>query len=386
LWEYAPENTLFLSSPLVVGARVYGASCVLDPPTSYGSVFCLDAETGRPLWVSEFRDGAAQKEFKGFFSSPALSADGKSLVIGQGLHSDADCELVCLDADTGRVRWLLKTPLHIEGSPAIEGDLVIAGAGAIEAGDDHRAVGNPGFVLAVRISDGKELWRFTVADPESSPVVEDGVAYIGSGLNGNAIVALRTLGDEELRAKGLSRVLWQTPTGYPATGAVTLAGDRVLVGCGKGDFVYAARDPEGCVIALDRTSGRELWRAALPDTVLGSIAVREGKALCPVRNGEVVALDLESGRILWRHGISRGMPVLSGPAFAEGYVYAVSQDGTLAVLDGATGSRIEKVYLNSTAKPPSMGLSVSSPMVAEGRLYVGSETGGLRCFAGSRGR
>ena len=112
-------------------------------------------------------------------------------MIGQGLHDDADCDLLCLDASSGAVRWQIKTPLHIEGSPAIFGDMVVAGAGAIE-GPDHKPTTHIGMVIAVRISDGKKLWQYDMNDPESSPAIdEDGTVYIGSGFQGNAVVALR---------------------------------------------------------------------------------------------------------------------------------------------------------------------------------------------------
>jgi outer membrane protein assembly factor BamB len=60
----------------------------------------------------------------------------------------------------------------------------------------------------------------------------------------------------------------------------------------------------------------------------------------------------------------------------------VSSDGYLAVLDPRDGKVLSKTYLNDQAKPGS-GLSLSSPTVADGCIIVGSETGGLHCFAGS---
>jgi outer membrane protein assembly factor BamB len=389
IWEYAEPDTMYCASPLVAGDVVYGASVYLDPPGSFGTVFCLDAATGKPRWVADRKGAGRNDDFKGFFSSPALSADGQSVLIGQGLHMDTDSELVCLDARTGRVRWLIKTPLHIEGSPAVAGDIVVAGAGAVEVGDDHKPkgdpnkAGNPGFVLGVRISDGRELWRVQVNDPESSPVIADGVAYIGSGMNGNAVVALRIAPDEELRDQGQSRQVWKVPTPYPATGPVSIGEDLVLIGCGKGDFVVQAKDPEGVVLALDRQTGAVRWRTPMPDVVLGAIAVRDGKAIVPVRNGEVVALDLRAnGAVLWRARVHESSPVLAAPALTGPYVYAVSQDGYLAVLDAADGRLLETVYLNAPNKPGEMGLSTSAPLIVGGRLYVGSETGGLRAFAG----
>jgi outer membrane protein assembly factor BamB len=67
----------------------------------------------------------------------------------------------------------------------------------------------------------------------------------------------------------------------------------------------------------------------------------------------------------------------------EQAVYAVSQDGYLARLDYATGDLEDKQYINATERPGEQGLCISSPLVVNGRLFVGSETGGLRCYQGS---
>ena len=382
LWQHRVENGMFLSSPAVAGDRVYAACCQMDITGKFGGVFCLDAQTGRPKWEN-WKDNN-DKDFRGFFSSPALTADGKRIVIGQGLHDDADCSLLCLDAATGKVLWQAPTPLHIEGSPAICGDVAVAGAGAIE-GPDHKPTTHPGLVLAVRVSDGKELWRFQVNDPESSPAIgDDGTVYIGSGFNGSEVVALRGETDADLKAKGLDRVLWRRAVAYPSTGAITLTSDMVIAGGGNGDYVFAAPNPAGVVVALDRKTGEVRWERKLDDAVLGTLAADEAKVICPVRNGEVVAIGLKDGAVIWRQRLSGKSPVLAGAALAGKHIYAVSRDGMLAVMDAADGHVIEKLLLNDAAKPGDMGLSLSTPTVVGGRVYVGSETGGLRCLAGQR--
>jgi outer membrane protein assembly factor BamB len=390
LWEYKPDDTIFLSSPLAVqtgaGPRVYAATCQLDITGKYGSVVCLDATTGNRLWETTSLDEAGEQPLKPFFSSPALTADGKYLLIGQGLHDDADCHLLCLETGNGRVRWRARTPLHIESSPAVRGDLVVVGAGAIE--DQQRRVrGEAGYVLAVRIADGSELWRYPVADPESSPAIaDDGTVYIGSGFNGSAVYALRSESDAELEAQQRDRLVWRTPAPYPVTGAVTLSGELLLVGGGNADYVYGSPEPAGVVMALERRSGEVRWRRQMPDAVLGPIAVHAtdngGVAYCPVRSGEVVALALADGRVLWRQRVSERAPVLAGCAVAGSVVYATSRDGYLAVLRAADGKVLEKHYINREGKPGELGLTLGSPLVALGRLFVGSETGGLRCYTG----
>ncbi len=357
------------------------ALCSKDPTGFSGVVFCRDVNTGQDVWKTE---KLGDEYLKPFFSSPALTADGKYLVIGQGLHDSRDSELLCFEADTGKIHWSVKTPLHIESSPAILGDMVVAGAAAIEDAA-HKADGDPGFVLAVRISDGQELWRAQVNDPESSPAISpDGTVYIGSGFNGNKIVALRSQSDDELRQKNLPRILWQTDAPYPVTGAITLSGGLVIVGAGNCDYVFTDPHPAGLVLALDAKTGHEHWRLDAGDSVLGAIAAHDGKLIVPVRSGEILALNQPDGKILWRQRVNGDSPVLAGPALAGKTIYAVSKDGQLVVLDALDGHLIEKDHsLNEPGQETPVGC-FSSPIIAGGRVFVGSETGGLRCFIGGK--
>jgi outer membrane protein assembly factor BamB len=378
-WSFHPEDTMFLSSPAVTGKRIFAAGCQSEMGSYVGLLACLDAETGQPLWQTT---QVGDEPLRPFFSSPALTQDGKCLVIGQGLHSDRDCSLLGFDTATGRCRWAVKTTLHIESSPAIFGRLAVVGAGAIE-GHDGKPVGDPGYVLAVRIADGHELWRYPVNDPESSPAIDEhGTVYIGSGFNGMAVVALRSDETEDLQARKLERVLWRTPLTQPVTSAITLAGDLVIAGAGNSDMVHSNPDARGLVVALDSATGALRWQTPFDDAVLGPIAARGGLLICPSRTGEVTALAAHDGHVLWRARISRNAPVLAGCSLTDRGVYAVSSDGYLAVLDLKTGNVQEKVYLNDQ-RQPGTGLSISSPYVARGRLIVGSETGGLCCLVGS---
>jgi outer membrane protein assembly factor BamB len=369
-WEFKQPGAAFLSTPVLANGRLYGASCVIDVGGTFGSVFCLDAATGRPIWQVEKIN---RRDLKGVFSSPTLAGDGKYLIIGEGLHFDAECHLICLDTDTGKLHWAIDIPKnHIESSPAVVDDFVVAGAGAIERAN-HLPVDSPGYALAVRISDGKVLWHHDIVDPESSPAIAtDGIIYIGSGVNGCAVVAIRANGQR----------VWQTSTPYPATGPISLWDDLAIAGTGRGDFVNADLHPAGAVLALSRVDGKVRWRTELPDAVLGRVAIGDEKAFCPVRNGTVVALDLNDGKKVWSRTIAH-TPVLAGTAVSGHYVYAVSSDGFLVLLDAGTGQILEKHALNDEADPPRRNLCLSSPLVAHGCVFVGSETGGLRCFVGT---
>ena len=389
-WDYYPswvdddgtveveDSAMILSSPVFHGDRVIAASCVLDPPDSYGIVFCVDSKTGKTIWSIDQVEG---EELKGFFSSPAVTADGKYVIIGQGLHPDTNCRLICIDTEKGTVHWTVSTELHLESSPAIADGVVYVGAGAIEDPVTKKATGHTGYVMAVNIADGKELWKYDVIDPESSPVVEDGIVYIGSGFNGKAVVALRTGTDEELKQAGQDRVLWKTEAPYPVTGAVTFVDGNIIVGGGNGDFVFRDPNPAGVVMSLDAKTGKINWQTKMPDAVLGAVAA--GKYLmCPVAAGKVIALDPETGKQVWETVISGKAPVLAGVAVSDDSIYAVSHDGYMAKLDLESGKLLTKTYINAANAPGEQGLSISSPMIANGNLFVGSETGGLRCYIG----
>ena len=388
LWQFAREDTMYASSPVVCCDAVYGAACVWEPTGLRGFVFCLDAATGELRWQTESVQDAEtgeQRSFRGICSSPAVSADGQYLVIGQGFHEDANSELICLHARTGRLHWLAKTPLHIESSPAIEGDLVIVGAGAIEEGAEKIVRGHPGLVVAVRISDGRKLWEYQVNDPEAAAALVDGVAYVGAGIHGNAVLALRTAPEATLQEKGLNRLLWKASTPAPVTSAITLTDELVLTGCGHGDYVEVADDPHGVVVALDRRTGERRWEVPVNDAVFGPIAVRNGIAFCPVRSGQIVALDVnQGGRIRWSCQVRGKSPVLTGPAVTDEHVFVVTGDGYLVVLRATDGQVLAETYINAKDDPGEMGLCSSSPFVAHGRVYVGSETGGLRCYTAAR--
>ncbi|MDB5300571.1 MAG: Pyrrolo-quinoline quinone [Phycisphaerales bacterium] len=383
-WSYKPADSvvMFLSSPAVAGNRVYAAGCRVSAAGLIGVLACLDGSSnGAVIWE---KTDAGDDLLRPFFSSPALTKDGKYLIVGEGLHEDRDCSLLCFDTATGELRWRARTPLHIESSPAIFGDMAVAGAGAIEDAS-HRATGDPGFVIAVRISDGTRLWQYAVNDPESSPAIDDqGIVYIGSGFNGNAVVALRSESDEELRAKNLNRVLWRTSIAFPATGAITLVGDLVIAGAGNSDYVNADPHPQGVVVALDRKTGQPRWQTKLDDAVLGAIAHYQDKLICPVRTGEVVALNIADGKMLWHTPISGHAPVLAGCVLDGPDVYAVSSDGYLARLDAATGRILGENRKINDPVNPGTGKTMSTPRVVGGRVFVGTETGGMRCLLGAR--
>src|SRR3990167_11484751 len=86
---------------------------------------------------------------------------------------------------------------------------------------------------------------------------------------------------------------------------------NMLVPAVEGDSIYAA-DVEGLVMALDRTTGKVLWKEDLELPVSGAVGAGYGLVVVGTLKGEIIALDASSGEEKWRAKVSS--EVLAAPA------------------------------------------------------------------------
>ena len=63
-------------------------------------------------------------------------------------------------------------------------------------------------------------------------------------------------------------------------------------------------------------------------------------------------------------------------------IIAEARDACHGLYHAKTGATLERHYVNDRSRPGELRLSVSAPLVAGWRLYVGSETGGVRALHG----
>ena len=88
-----------------------------------------------------------------------------------------------------------------------------------------------------------------------------------------------------------------------------------------------------------------------------------------VMNGSVYALNARTGAKLWNY--RTGAAVVSSPAVANGVVYIGSEDFNVYALNARTGAKLwsyTSYYVNS------------SPAVANGMMYVGSTDDNVYAF------
>lgn len=288
-------------------------------------------------------------------------------------------ELVALSLDNGSVYWKFSTGNPIgESSPAYANGVVYIG----DLG---------GWLNAINASDGKKLWAFKAGNEiKSSPVVVGDLVLIGSY-------------DENLY--GLSArngsVRWKAKTNGPVHSTPAVAdGLAFIAGC---DEVFRA---------IRLSDGKEVFNIASGAYTGASPALRDGSAFYGTFNNEVLGVNLAQRQIAWRyehpqrkfpfyssaavtstrvvlggrdklvHGLTKDgkeawtfttrARVESSPAIAGGRVFVGSNDGRFYVLSLTNGA---KVWEFNAGAPLS-----ASPAIANGRIVIGSQDGRLYCF------
>ncbi len=295
-----------------------------------GALVCVERATRKQLW--KFGDS----DVKFIFSTPVVH-DGK-VYFGEGLHTDSDCKLYCLNALTGEQIWTFTAKSHNEGPPCIaEGKVYFS------AGEDG--------LYCLDAATGKEVWHCPGAEQklhiDTPVVVHDGKLYAGSGYNTFAVFCLDA---------GTGKEVWKIETPLRSFGSPVVAGKRVIFGLGTGALTTdLSTEPEpgkppekvaaGMVLSLDRLTGKEAWRFELSRSVHTQICADAGAIYFASRNAKIYALNRETGGMIWN--LDLGTPMVSGPTiatFARGRytsaVYAATMDGRVFGLDPKLG----KIY------------------------------------------
>lgn len=137
---------------------------------------------------------------------------------------------------------------------------------------DFRGGGRDGqFALAFDASDGRPLWATRIGDrhedeyggPRGTPSVDAGMVYVMSS-DGN-LVALQSETGERVWSKNLPRDFGARRPTWLFAESPLIDGDRIVFGPG------ASR---AAIVTLDKKTGREVWRAHMPD--LGPASARAG--------------------------------------------------------------------------------------------------------------
>jgi len=354
-----------------------------------GGVHAVDAGTGAPIWTTPL---SVQVN-----DSPLVADD--SVFVG-----DASGSLHALARADGALRWSVELDPHedagIFGSPVLAGDVLVVGVASIELAsvlDDYTFRGS---LVGLDPADGTELWRvYTTTDDAqagagvsvwSTPAFDPGrgLVYVGTGntyeppaapLSDSVLAIDATTGDlvwsRQFTEDDVYTIFMDPPQGPDADiGAAPnlfTIDDRDVVGVGDKAGVYAV---------LDRDTGDPIWATQLTEgSHLGGImttaAVHDGVVYVasnlwpnggfgfddPGNTSITFALSADDGVILWQRPLPS--PAFGAVTWANGVVVHGTIDGTVHVLDAATG-----VELWSALPGGDIGGGMS---VVDGTLFVG---------------
>jgi len=268
-WRFASQGAI-RARPILDGHSLLAHS-------DDGYLFRLDAGSGAVEWrvrlgppLKRVEYGAEGYRYDGYASAPAV-ADGVIYV------SHTEGRLLAIDAKSGEERWEFRAEDQIASTPLVNEGRVYFGSfdgrvRAVDAGsgaliwehptgapvsssaawhDGKVIIGSRSYdLLALNAGDGSLAWNdyFWFSWIESSAVVRDGIAYIGSS-------------DSQLLSAidaGNGRGLWSFDTGGSAWAEPAVGDDAVFIGAaGVADYMV---DHRGGFYAVDRASGRGLWR------------------------------------------------------------------------------------------------------------------------------
>jgi len=327
LWQVPSQRAT--TAPLVLpSVVVFGA---LD-----GSVIAFDRQTGATRWKQQLAlgevYGTAVKEAGGLAIVPQYEVwalepstgairwsfggpDGAAGVHDVATAGDtvftgsADGWASAVDAKTGHAYWsvdLAESPWR----PAVTADLVIYGTRGF-LGENRQGPLGAGHVVALRRSDGSEVWRFPL--PDSAGI-------FGGAVNGGAVWQDRLIvGGTIGRASALRLVdgtlLWQVAndpqvTGYRAQPVIL---DDVVV-FAREDHVVEGRDVR---------TGEQRWSMERP------AGLTEPVALGPyvyVIDGSISMIEAD-GTEAWRYGgvafPGGGTGFFRGTVSADGMIYTL---------------------------------------------------------------
>ncbi len=273
------------------------------------------------------------------FTDATYASPPPTVVDGVVYVGSFDNNLYAVDAVTGTRLWAFPTGGSIVNSTAA----VHRGVVYVGSTDDR--------LYAIDAATGTERWSvLTIGDVRSSPMIDGGALYVGSGDVGAVDGALYKINPST------GDVIWTAPTPAPIFEAPAISDGLVYVGSDN-QRLYA----------FDSATGRKRWWAELNGRPLNSPVVANGVVyestiVSPYTMGALYAFDAATGRRMWRRKVANGY----GQSVASGVVYYSSSARHLvSARDAVTGAII-------WTKPLPDNFPVTKPTVANGLVYFGA--------------
>ncbi|HEY3139362.1 MAG TPA: PQQ-binding-like beta-propeller repeat protein [Blastocatellia bacterium] len=343
----------------------------------------ISQEKGLPARWSPKGENLVWKAPYGGRSAPIVMGGRVFLFNSAGEGETMQERVMCLNADTGKVLWERRLNVYESdvpprriawsspvGDPAT-GDVYVFGAC-----NELTALSNDGKVLWSRsLTEEFGAWT-THGGRTASPIIEGDLVIVGTIIDGWGDTAQRK---HRFYAfdKRTGECVWTSAPGgrpydtvYPTPIAATINGIRVIIVGGA----------DGAVYAIKAQTGEPVWNCPITKRGINNCAVISGTTVFASHSEEnlntnemglLVAIDatgkgaLGKSSIKWSvNGIRGGY---SSPIVDGDRLYLIDDSANLFAFDTNTGKELWKQTLGT--------LQRASPVLADGKLYVGTENG-----------
>ena len=306
---------------------------------------------------------------------------------GQGLSSAKKLPTEWNGEHKRNITWRQAIPGKGWSSPVIhDGKVYLTTAVPTGKGRDGQSLralcldANSGAILwdkeVFEQGDAKRHEKNSHASP--TPISDGKFLYVHFGTNGTACL---DLAGEKIWE---NRELVYDPE-HGNGGSPALGGKALVISCDGTDKQF--------VVALDRNSGKILWKTPRPAnsgrgfSFSTPLIIEVGGKSQVISSGSdhVVSYDLEKGDELWRFNYPNGYSVVPRPVFGHGLVYVCSGFGSQkiwAIRPDGTGD-VTKTHL-AWERVRSVPLN-PSPLLAGDELYTVSDDGIASCLDAKTG-
>jgi outer membrane protein assembly factor BamB len=329
-----------------------------------------------PVTWSETLNVAWKTAMPGYGSSSPIAWDSKLYVTcysGYGVGRSRDrmedltLHLVCVDSKDGKIIWDKRIKPILPETKQVREHGYAAQTPTTDGEHLYAFFGKSG-VFKFDFN-GNQIWQTSVGTnihdwgSGTSPILYENLVIVNASIESQSLVAIDKITGKEVWRTGGMIASWNTP-------------HLVKAPNGKDELAVTVK---GWILGLDPKTGKELWRCqAIDDYICPSIVSHEGilyalggrisKAIA-VRSGG--RGDVTRTHKLWQ--AEAGANVCS-PVVHEGHLYWISDHNRTAYCLRLTDGSVR--YAERVGPQP-----YASPLLADGRLYIVTRTGGTLVLA-----
>jgi outer membrane protein assembly factor BamB len=336
----------------------------------------VSAETDLPEKWSETENLAWRTELPGYGASSPIALGPHVYVTcysGYGTGGDAEkmedltLHVVCVNRSDGSVAWDTKVQPKLPETERVRDHGYAAATPTTDGKFLYVFFGKTG-VFKFDLT-GKQIWQADVGSKlngwgsGTSPVLFENLVIVNASVESGSLVAIdKTSGSEVWRAPGMQSS-WNTP-------------HLVQLANGQQELVVSVKDH---ILGFDPKTGKELWRCdGIQDYVCPSVISHEGVAyVIGGRTSRAIAVraggrgDVTETHMLWE---AKAGSNVTSPIIHDGHMYWVSDRNQVAYCVRLSDGEI--LYSERFRAQP-----YASATAGDGKIYIVTRNGGTYVLA-----